>query len=330
MRNEITRLSPKIWSKLGQRGTFFGVAIPEIAKENSKVFVITADLMALSGLSTYSKLFNEQFLNVGIAEQNMIGVAAGLAKEGFLPYVTTYATFVTMRCFEQLRQNLGVMGFNIKVIGTSAGVTAGMSGVGHFSLEDVALMRTIPNLVVVSACDALEAYKIAIASIACPQPMYIRLHGGLNSPMVYEEDFNFCIGKANIIETGCDLMIIATGPQVFQAKEISRQLRSYNVSCYVIDMHTIKPIDKEIIRESVNTTKRLIISLEEHLLIGGLGSAISEVIAEEGLPVKLVKYGFSDSYPVAGEYNYILEKSGIGSSQIASYILEMIETKDDV
>jgi len=125
-------------------------------------------------------------------------------------------------------------------------------------------------------------------------------------------------------------MIIATGPQVFQAKEISRQLRSYNVSCYVIDMHTIKPIDKEIIRESVNTTKRLIISLEEHLLIGGLGSAISEVIAEEGLPVKLVKYGFSDSYPVAGEYNYILEKSGIGSSQIASYILEMIETKDDV
>jgi len=325
MRSEISKLSPKIWSKLGQRGTFFGVAIPEIARANPEVIVLTADLMALSGLSTYSKLFNEQFLNVGIAEQNMIGVAAGLAKEGFLPYVTTYATFATMRCFEQLRLNMGVMGFNIKVIGTSAGITAGMSGTGHYSLEDVALMRTIPNMVVVSACDALEAYKIAKASIDYPIPMYIRLHGGLNSPVVYNEDFNFCIGKANIVETGRDLMIIASGPQVFHAKEISRRLRDSGISCVVVDMHTIKPIDKDIIRESVKTTKKLIVSLEEHFLIGGLGSAISEVIIEERLPIILRKYGFNDTYPEAGDYNYVLEKSGISASQISDQILKMIE-----
>ena len=185
----------RTWSKLGQRGAFFGAAIFEIIEEYDNAVVVTADLGYLSGLERFMNQHPDKFFNTGIAEQNMLGVSAGLAQEGKIPFATTYATFVTMRSCEQMRHYLGYMESNVKIVGTGAGLVMAFSGSTHYTMEDMAIVRAIPNIIILSPADATEAVKVAFAAAAYKGPVYIRLTGALNNPMVYKEDYKFTIGK---------------------------------------------------------------------------------------------------------------------------------------
>ena len=199
---EITPRNIRTWSMLGQRGTAFTMALPELAAVQENIMVLTADLSLLSGLERFRENFPKRFLDVGIAEQNMMGIAAGLAKEGNCVFATTYASFITMRSFEQIRNNMGVMRFNVKVVGSAAGVSMGTSGNCHHSIEDIALMRVIPNMQVIAPADALETIKVMEAVSKTNEPAYIRLTGTLNCPSVYKEDYSFEIGRGIVLNEG--------------------------------------------------------------------------------------------------------------------------------
>lgn len=316
---EITPRNIRTWSMLGQRGAAFTMALPEIAAEQKNVMVLTADLSLLSGLERFKEAYPEQFLDVGIAEQNMIGIAAGLAKEGNCVFATTYATFITMRSFEQIRNNLGVMGFNVKVIGSAAGVSMGTSGNCHHSIEDIALMRAIPGMQVVAPADALEAIKVMHAISKTDKPAYVRLTGNLNCPCVYKEDYEFQIGKGIVLNEGKDIAIIAIGTMVSEAIEACKRLKGQGINSTVVNMHTVKPLDYELIAQ-IAGTHSAIYTLEEHSVIGGLGSAVAECISGLGIATKLTRLGFQDEYSVLGSYEYILEKNGLNAEGIVGRI----------
>lgn len=318
---EVNSRNIRTWSMLGQRGTAFAITLPEIAAEQKQVMVLTADLSLLSGLEKFRQNYPEQFLDVGIAEQNMIGIAAGLAKEGNCVFATTYATFISMRSYEQVRNNLGVMGFNVKVIGSAAGVAMGTSGNCHHSIEDIALMRVIPNIQVIAPADALETVKVMQAISKTNIPAYVRLTGNLNCPMVYKEDYDFRIGKGIVLNRGKDIAIIAIGSLVAEALKAAEGLKERGIHPTVVNMHTIKPLDEELIEELAKE-HRIIYTLEEHSVIGGLGGAVAECLAGLGTSTKLVRLGFKDNYSALGDYEYILKQNGLDAESIKETILK--------
>lgn len=320
---EVTTRNIRMWSMLGQRGTAFTMALPDIAENNKDVMVLTADLSLLSGLEHFKEKYPEQFLDVGIAEQNMIGIAAGLAKEGNCVFATTYATFVSMRCFEQIRNNLGVMNFNVKVIGSSAGVAMGTSGNCHHSIEDIAIMRAIPNLQVFSPADALETMKIIQTVSENNIPAYIRLTGNLNCPMVYREDYAFEIGKGLVLRQGGNIAFIATGVLVSEVLKAADCLQEDGMNPTVINIHTIKPLDEELIR-AIAKSHSIIYTVEEHSIVGGLGSAVAEVVAEAGIATRVVRLGFKDQYSEMGTREYILQKHGLDADGIVESVMKTI------
>lgn len=319
---EINSRNIRTWSMLGQRGAIFTIALPEIAKTDKSVIAMTADLGVLSGLERFKNAFPEQYFDMGIAEQNMIGVAYGLAREGNCVFATTYATFLTMRCFEQIRNNLGLMKGNVKLVGASSGFAMETSGNCHHSLEDIALMRVIPNMTVICPADSLEAVKAIQAAYLLEGPVYIRLTGGINCPVVYKEDFNFEIGKVNLLKKGKDIAILATGTVVNEALKAAEILKESDISPTVIDVHTLKPLDKEL--KHVFKTHKLIITVEEHSIIGGLGSAIAELASVERYENRHICIGIRDEFPPLGEYNYLLEACGLNSGKIAEVVLRNI------
>ncbi len=318
---EITPRNIRTWSMLGQRGTAFTMALPEIAGSQENVMVLTADLSLLSGLERFRETYPDRFIDVGIAEQNMIGIAAGLAKEGNCVFATTYATFLTMRSFEQIRNNLGVMRFNVKLVGSAAGVSMGTSGNCHHSIEDIALMRVIPNMQVIAPADALETIKVMEAVSRTKQPVYVRLTGSLNCPSVYKEDYRFEIGKGIVLNEGKDIAVIASGTLVGEALKACQLLKEQGFHPTVVNMHTIKPLDTELV-EKLTKNHSVIYTLEEHSVIGGLGGAVAESLAELGTAVKLVRLGFKDSYAKLGSYEYLLEQNGLDADGIVKSILE--------
>lgn len=321
---KITNVTLKTWSKLGQRGTFFGIAMLEIAKEKDEVRLLTADLSLLSGMDRFIKTYPDKFLNVGIAEQNMIGIASGLAVEGRNVFTTTYASFIAVRSLEHIRQHLSNMQCNVKVIGTAAGVVAAKSGVSHWATEDLAFMRVLPNLTVMSAADSLEAYKIARFAAEYDGPVYIRLSGGTNCPQVYQEDYEFVPGKMVELKKGEDVAILATGLLVSEALKAAELLEKKGISCAVINVHTIKPLDTEKLDEIFDKYK-LIVSAEEHNILGGLGSAIAEYKATKVNTPRQIFVGFPDSFAVAGAQRYIWEQKGMLGEQIAERIVEEVK-----
>ena len=236
---EITKLSARTCSMLGQRGSIFGQAVLEAAKEDEKFILMTADLATLSGMSKYIDNNPGQFYNMGIAEQNMIGVAAGLAAEGFHPCATTYATFITMRSCEQIRHFCGYMKEKIIVVGSGAGLSQGFAGNTHYTIEDLAVMRSIPNLKILSPADGASAVKLF--ELACKEQgaVYMRLTGNLNCPMVYREENEFKIGKANLLKEGGDVVIYAVGTMVSAAMKSAALLEEKGVSATVYDMFTV-------------------------------------------------------------------------------------------
>ncbi len=320
---EINKRNSRTWSRLGQRGTVCGVALPEMLKEQEGYYVMTADLAHLSGLDRIRQNFPHQFINVGIAEQNMIGVASGLAFEGNTVFVTTYATFLSMRGYEQIRHNLGYQRANVKLIGSASGLAMGMSGNTHYSYEDLAIMRVIPNMVVVSPADAAEAYQAVYCAANQEGPVYIRLSGNLNEPVIYSEPYDFQLGKGMILKQGEDIVLIATGGVVADALCAAERLDSYGISSAVINMHTIKPLDEEVIKRHFHV--KWMVTVEEHNMIGGLGSAVAEFLASQKNSPLLARIGVEDQFLHPADHGFLKQKCGLDSDGIYKKIINILE-----
>lgn len=316
---KITKLSARTCSMLGQRGSIFGQAVLEAAQEDEKFILLTADLATLSGMTKYIDKYPNQFYNIGIAEQNMIGIAAGLAAEGFHPCATTYATFITMRSCEQIRHFCGYMKEKIIVVGSGAGLSQGFAGNTHYTIEDLAVMRSIPNMTILSPADGASAVKLF--ELACKEQgaVYMRLTGNLNCPMVYKEETEFKIGKANLLKEGSDVAIYAVGTMVSTAMKAAALLEEKGVSVTVYDMFTVKPID----RDAVNSAKnyKLAVTIEEHNKMGGLGAAVAEVMTEQTEMPCLLRCGIHDSFDLACDYDGLLAQNRLTPELIVEDIL---------
>lgn len=296
------------------------MALMDLGASMDTLMVMAADLATLSGLDRFKGTYPDKFMNMGIAEQNMTGVAAGMAKEGYTVFITTYANFLAMRSYEQIRLHLGYMGLNVKVIGTGSGLAMGMSGNSHYGIEDVALMRAVPGLTVISPADGVEIVKTITAVAAFKGPVYVRLTGTLNNPIVYADDYDFQIGKAVTLKKGHDIAIIATGTMVYESLEAAKILESRGVSATVVDMHTIKPLDTSVIDVACAGMK-MIVTVEEHGVVGGLGGAVAEYKSTLAHAPKQLFIGLPDKFGKVGEYKYLLKKYGLTADQIAERIL---------
>lgn len=314
---EINPANARNWSRIGSRASF-GQAILAIA-DTPNLLVLSADLGDSSGLARFKAAHPEKFINAGIAEQNMIGVAAGLAKEGYVVFATSFAPFLSMRASEQIRMNLGYMHLNVKVVAIGSGVSMAFLGNSHYGLEDAAIMRTIPDLAVVAPADCTEIFKTVQAAAAYDGPMYIRLTGTPNNPVVNDRDYEFVIGKAITLREGRDITIISTGSMVHESLEAAKALDTRGVSATVVNMHTLKPLDTAVIDKAIQDS-RLIVTVEEHTVVGGLGGAVAEHKASvKGAPPQLI-IGLPDQFGVTAEYRYLLEKHGLVGSKIADRI----------
>ena len=332
----VTSANIRKWSMLGQRGAIFGAAFPELGESVDNLKLVTADLSLLSGMDRFIQKYPEKFLNVGIAEQNMIGISAGLAMSGFSVFATTYASFIAVRSLEFVRQHLSYLGCNVKIIGSSAGVVAAKSGVSHWATEDIAFTRVLPNMQVFSPADSLEAIKIIEYAAKTEGPMYIRLSGGLNCPIVYKEDYDFIPGKLTFLGSQAldeskrpvkKLSIIATGLMVSRALEAVKRIMSENeipnVQFDVYNMHTIKPLDKEGL-DKIFEDSDLVVTIEEHNILGGMGSAVAEYKATKANAPRQVFIGFEDSFYPAGNQDFVLDEAGLSVEKIAERLRKEI------
>ena len=311
----------KIWSTIGARATL-GIAALELAKEIDNLIVLTCDVSTSAGLDRFRKTFPEKYLDLGIAEQNMIGVAAGLASENFNVITTTFAPFQTMRCCEQIKVNLGYMRQKICMVGIASGLALGTLGYTHCCIEDVGILRSIPGMIIISPADSLETVKALEAAVKLKNPSYLRLTGSSNNPIVYNKDYEFEIGKSITLREGKDITIFCAGAMVHQSLEAAKILNLKGISSKVVNMHTIKPIDKTAIEEASNS--KLIVSVEEHNVIGGLGSAISEYKSSLKQSPRQLFLGIKDTYSKGGNYKFLQEKHRLTSEKIVDDILSHI------
>jgi len=308
----------KIWSTIGSRATL-GMAALELAKEIENLMVLTCDVSTSAGLDRYKKTYPDKYLDVGIAEQNLIGVAAGLASENFNVITTTFAPFQTMRCCEQIKVNLGYMNQKVCLVGIASGLALGTLGFTHCCIEDIGVLRSIPGLTIISPADSLETVKALEAAVKHNGPTYVRLTGTSNNPIVYTKDYDFKIGQSIKLRDGNDVSIFCTGTMVHASLEAAKILKKEKISCKVINIHTIKPIDKKAIESSCDSN--LIVSIEEHNIIGGLGSAVAEHLSKLNKKPKQLFLGIDDIYGKGGEYNFLLEKHGLTPKKIVDEIL---------
>ncbi|EKU91319.1 transketolase family protein [Bacteroides oleiciplenus] len=310
----------KAYARLGQKGAAAGIGMLEVAKSDPNLRVVVADSIAIASLDRFYANYPDKVINVGIAEQNMIGIAAGIASEsGSNVFACTYAEFIIARTVEMIRQNLSYHQFNVKLIGNSAGFAMETLAVSHWATEDIALVRALPNIIILSASDCLAAIKLVIAASLIKGPVYLRLSGGLNCPIVYEKDCDFTIGKSNIIKKGEDVAILATGLMVREAMDAAEMLKEKNVNAAVVDMYTIKPLDTGLL-DTIFSTHRLVVTVEEHNIIGGLGSSIAEYKCDNNLHARLVRIGVNDRFGELGSLRYIWKQHGLTAEQIASKI----------
>ena len=290
----------KAYSRMGQKGAASGIGMVELGKERTNIKVVVADSVAIASLDRFNNLYPNRIVNVGIAEQNMISVAAGMASESEdCVFAFTYAAFITARALEQVRLNLGYHKFNVKIVGNSAGFAMEMLGVSHWAVEDIAYIRAIPNITILSPADSLEAINAIKAAAEIQGPVYVRLSGGANVPIVYENDYDFQVGKAITLRDGTDTAIIATGMMVNESLKAAALLEERGISCKVVNMHTIKPLDTNIL-DDIFKSYNYIFSIEEHSKIGGLSSAIAEYKADKVNSPALISIGVDDTYRIFG------------------------------
>lgn len=314
----ITPSTARQWSRIGSRG-MYGQAILDLAETKTDLVVLSADLANSSGLDRFRKAFPDQFVNVGIAEQNLIGVASGIAKEGFTVFASSFAPFITMRASEQVRMNLGYMNLNVKAVGIGSGLVMGFLGNSHFGIEDVAVMRAIPGMTVVCPADCGEIVKVVQAAADFQGPMYIRLTGGPNCPIVYTDDYDFVIGKGIELRKGKNVAIIANGSMVAPSLAAAQELEDMNLSVGVHNFHTVKPLDHEMLNQIVDDYEMILV-VEEHSVVGGLGSAVCEYVASLQNAKRVVIHGHPDEFGHTGEYEFLLSRYGLTKEGIIEKI----------
>ena len=302
----------------------YGEALLKYAAENENVVVLDADLAGSTKSGIFGAQFSERFFNVGIAEANMTGMAAGLAATGKIPFINSFAAFLVTNGLLSIRSAICYTELNVKIAGAYGGLSDAFDGPTHHAIEDIAIMRAIPGLKVMVASDERITDYLVKYAIDNYGPMYIRLSRNA-VPDVYEEGYNFEFGKANTIKDGGDVAVIACGLMVTTALEATKILENEGISVKVVDMFTIKPIDKEAVIDAAKTG--LVISLEEHNIIGGLGSAVAEVMAGENLNARLEMIGVNDEFTLTGDYESIMDHFGLSAQKVAQRIKNAVEKK---
>ena len=306
---------------MGKKSTrqAYGEALVKLGKENNDVVVLEADLSKSTMTAYFKKEFPERHINVGIAEADMIGTAAGFATTGKIPFASTFAMFAAGRAYDQIRNSVAYPKLNVKICPTHAGVSLGEDGGSHQAIEDVALMRAIPGMVVLSPADATETEQMVFAAAKYNGPVYIRL-GRLNIPVIYGDDYKFEIGKAHTLTEGNDVAILATGLMVYEALEAAKLLEAEGVKARVINVSTIKPLDEETVLKAAKECK-FIVTSEEHSVIGGLGGAVSEFLSEN-YPVKVIKHGVYDEFGQSADGDTMLNNYKLRANDIAEIVLK--------
>jgi transketolase len=299
----------------------YGEALKQLAAANPNIVVLDADLSKSTMTAEFKKVAPERFINVGIAEQNLIGTASGLSLVGKIPFASTFAMFAAGRAFEIIRNTVAYPKLNVKIAATHAGLTVGEDGASHQAIEDLSIMRSIPNMVVLNPADGVEAKKAVIAAANYDGPVYIRL-GRMAVEEIFDDSYKFEIGKGVELVQGNDATIIATGIMVEKALKAAEILKAEGINARVINIHTIKPIDVELIIKAAKETKK-IVTAEEHSIIGGLGSAVLESISEE-CPVPVIRIGVKDTFGESGKPNELLEKYGLTEKEIVEAVKKLV------
>ena len=296
----------------------YGEALAKLGKENENVVVLEADLSKSTMTAYFKKEFPERHINVGIAEADLIGTAAGFATTGKIPFASTFALFAAGRAYDQIRNSVAYPKLNVKICPTHAGVSLGEDGGSHQSVEDLALMRAIPGMVVLSPADAVETEKMIFAAAEYEGPVYVRL-GRLNIPVLFDDNYKFEIGKAVTLTEGNDVAILATGLMVYEATEAAKQLAEQGIKARVVNVSTIKPLDEETILKAAKECK-FIVTSEEHSVIGGLGSAVSEFLSENH-PTKIIKHGIQDVFGQSADGDTMLNNYKLRAKDIVEVVL---------
>ena len=302
----------------------YGEALKKLAAENKDVVVLDADLSGSTKTSEFKKVAPERFFNVGIAEQDLIGTAAGMAIAGKIPFASSFAMFAAGRAYEIIRNTVAYPKLNVKIAATHAGLTVGEDGASHQAIEDISLMRGIPNMTVINPADSIEAEQAVLKAAEITGPVYIRL-GRMNVEDVYDETYKFELGKGVELKKGNDVAIIATGLMVQEALKAAKILSENGIDARVINIHTIKPIDNEIIINAAKETKA-IVTAEEHSIIGGLGSAVLETLCDV-YPVPVKRVGVLDTFGESGKPAELLEKYRLTAKDIVEACKEVIKIK---
>lgn len=303
----------------------YGKALVELGRENKNIVVLDADLSKSTKTADFKKEFPERFFNIGIAEGDMVVTAAGLSTCGKIPFASTFAMFAAGRAFEQIRNSICYPKLNVKIAATHAGLTVGEDGASHQAIEDLSLMRSVPNMTVICPCDDVETKAAIKAAAEYVGPVYIRLGRSSVPTLNDESSYKFEIGKAVKLKEGKDVTIFATGIMVNEALKAAEVLKNDGIEAEVINIHTLKPIDSETIINSVKKTGA-VVTCEEHNIIGGLGSAVCEVLAENA-PAPVKRVGVMDTFGESGKPAQLLEKYGLTSENVAKAVKEVIKRK---
>lgn len=302
----------------------FGEALVKLGETNPKVVVLTCDLTNSIRAEDFKKKFPDRFFQFGVAEQNMMSIAAGMSLSGYIPYVCTYAVFSAGRCWEQLRLSVCYSNCNVKIQGGHAGILVGPDGASHQATEDIGAIRVIPNLKIVVPCDTIEARKATIAAADIPGPVYIRV-GREPIPVITTEETPFNFGKANVLREGKDVTVIACGVEVYESLLAAGEMEKEGVSVGVVNLHTIKPIDNETITKLAKETGA-IVTAEEHQVTGGLGGAVAEVLSQK-YPVPIEMVGIKDKFGVSGPGWELMKHFGLTSNEIVKAIKKVLARK---
>lgn len=315
----------KQWLRMGPRA-MFGQFMINIAKKNKKLIVLSADLGRSSGLARFKIEFPKQYISIGISEQNLVGVAAGLADEGFKVFVTSFAPFLSMRASEQIRMNLGYMKHNVNLVALGSGLSMGFLGNSHFGLEDIAIMRTIPNLNVTCPSDCSELGKVLDDYAFNDRgPSYIRLTGIPGSKNVYDKNYGYKFGKNITITKGSDVLILSHGSILGQIKLSIKSLKKINISAELINVVSLKPIDENVV--SLFKKYKKIVTIEEHTSVGGLGSIMAEKILKNRIKTELLSISLPDKFGPTGTYDYLLKYHGLDFESITKKIIKLVKKK---
>lgn len=311
--SEVTKIATRV---------SYGNALVELAKEHDDVYVLDADLAAATQTAIFKKEFPERHIDCGIAECNMIGIAAGLAATGKVPFASSFAMFAAGRAFEQVRNSVGYPHLNVKIGATHAGISVGEDGATHQCNEDIALMRTIPGMVILNPCDHYEMQAAVRAAVEHKGPCYIRLGRLAVESINNNDDYKFELGKGITLREGTDITVVATGLMVQEAVKAADALKEEGISVEVINIHTIKPLDEELVIASAKKTGR-VITVEEHNIIGGLGEAVSTALSEH-CPTPVTRIGVNDVYGHSGPAVDLLKEFGLSAEHIAEVIREKL------